>query len=820
MRILKFGGSSVGTPARISNVIDILTGYRDKKIKFGVVFSAFQTITDKLIEVSQKAVEKTDSYKYDLAHIKQIHFDAITELLNSKNDKELLIKKVTVLLSELEEILHGIYLVKELTPRTLDYVMSFGERLSCTVISDVMNSRGFETEFLDARLLVKTDNTFGASKVNFKVTDKNIADYFKANKKTQVITGFIGSNDKNVTTTLGRGGSDYSAAIFGAALDAEVIEIWTDVDGILTADPRRVVNAFSLKAITYEEAMELSHFGAKVIHPPTMKPALNKKIKIKIKNTFNPEHDGTLITDKDHSDHGFNVKGISSIDDVNLLRISGSGMVGVIGTASRIFSALARNSVNIIIITQASSEHSICLAVLPKDGLRAKTAIEEEFKWEIKDKVIDEVVVESNMSVIAVVGEDMRHTPGISGKVFQSLGKNGINISAIAQGSSELNISLVIQKEYLKKAMNVLHDSLFLSKEKTLNVFIIGAGNVGGSFLDLLSKGKIYMINNVHVKIRVAGIANIYKMIFEEKGVNLNKWRALLETSKLETDVQQFIDKVRQMNLPDSILVDCTAGLNVVKNYPAILSSNISIVTPNKIANSQKYPFYNSLRELAKEHNVQFRYRTNVGAALPIINTLRDLISSGDEIIKIEGVLSGTLSYIFNTLRDKDSFSEIVKDAKEKGFTEPDPRDDLNGLDMARKLLILIRETGLPFELSDIKIEKLISPAAERASSVEDFFEALKKDDPKFNKMKEAAVEKGKSLCYIAKFEKGKATISIEEIGKEHPFSNLTLSDNIVAFTTRRYCSTPLTIKGPGAGGEITGSGILSDVLTISNYLS
>ena len=820
MRILKFGGSSVGTPARISNVIDILSEYRDKKIKFGVVFSAFQTITDKLIEVSQKAVEKTGSYKYDLAHIRQIHFDVVAELLINKNDKEWLVDKVTALLSELEEILHGIYLVKELTPRTLDYVMSFGERLSCTIISDVMNSRGFETEFLDARSVIKTDNTFGASKVNFKVTDKNITDYFKTHKKIQVITGFIGSNDKNVTTTLGRGGSDYTAAIFGAALDAEVIEIWTDVNGILTADPRRVINAFSLKAVTYEEAMELSHFGAKVIHPPTMKPALNKKIKIQIKNTFNPEHEGTLITDKDHSDHGFNVKGISSIDDVNLLRISGSGMVGVIGTASRIFSSLARNNINVILITQASSEHSICLAVLPKDGLRAKSTIEEEFKWEIKDKVIDEVVVESDMSVIAVVGEDMRHTPGISGKVFQSLGKNGINISAIAQGSSELNISLVIQKDYLKKAMNVLHDSLFLSKEKTLNIFVIGAGHVGGSFLDLLAEGKIYMINNVHVKVRVAGIADIYKMIFDEKGINLNKWRTILDSSKSETDVLQFIDKVKQMNLPDSILVDCTAGLNVVKNYPAILSSSISIVTPNKIANSQKYPFYNSLRELAKEHNVQFRYRTNVGAALPIINTLRDLISSGDEIVKIEGVLSGTLSYIFNTLRDKDSFSEIVKEAKEKGFTEPDPRDDLNGLDMARKLLILIREIGLPFELSDIKIEKLISPAAERASSVEEFFEALKKDDAKFYKMKEAAVKKGKSLCYIAKFEKGKAVISIEEIGKEHPFSNLTLSDNIVAFTTKRYCSTPLTIKGPGVGGEITGSGILSDVLTISNYLS
>ena len=818
MRILKFGGSSVGTPERIGGVIEILKSYLDNGIEIGVVFSAFQSVTDKLIALSQATVERNDLYKEELENLKQIHFNAVDFLVNDKKDKISIGKKVIKLLVELEDILHGVYLVKELTPRTLDYIMSFGERLSCTIISEAMICKGINAEYLDSRLLVKTDDSFGSAKVNFETTGKNIQNYFVAHKKLQVITGFIGSTEKNETTTLGRGGSDYSAAIFGAALNAEEIEIWTDVDGILTADPRKVSDAFSLDVVTYEEAMEMSHFGAKVIHPPTMKPALNKKIPIRIKNTFNPSFIGTLISGKDGSKNS-NVKGISSIDDITLLRITGSGMVGVVGIASRIFGALAKEKINVILITQASSEHSVCLAIMPQHGDLSKKVIEEEFKWEIRDGMIDEVFVESGMSIIAVVGGDMMHTPGISGKAFQALGKNGINIIAIAQGSSELNISLVVPKEYLKKALNVLHNSLFLSKQKTLNIFLIGPGMVGGALLKLILERKQFLAEQSHTNIKVVGVMDIDKMYCDENGIDVKDWKSKLQNSKLESNIEKFIEQMRGMKLPNSILIDCTASDKIVQYYQQILNSSISIVTPNKIANTQSYEKFIALREAADKYNVQFRYGTNVGAALPVINTLKDLISNGDEIIKIEGIFSGTLSFIFNTLKEKDSFSEVVKIAQEKGYTEPDPRDDLRGLDMARKLLILIRESGIQFELKDIVIEKLISAEAENANAIEEFYAKLKSDDTKIIERKKIAAANGCALCYVAKYENGKASLSIQELNSQHPFFNLTGSENIVAFTTKNYQNPPLTIRGQGAGADFTAGGILADILRISNYL-
>jgi aspartokinase/homoserine dehydrogenase 1 len=816
MRILKFGGSSVGTPQRISNVIDILKDYQNKGIKFGVVFSAFQTVTDSLISMSKKAVEKNISYTKDFDKLYQLHINSINFLIKRK-DK--VIFEIDNLFNELKEILHGVYLIQELTPRTLDYIMSFGERFSNTIISYAMNEREIESEFLDARQLVKTDETFGNAKVNFEKTNKNIVDYFSSHNKIQVITGFIGSTEKNETTTLGRGGSDYTASIFGAALDVEEIEIWTDVDGILTADPRKVADAYSLRAVTYEEAMELSHFGAKVIHPPTMKPALLKKIKIRIKNTFNPTHRGTLITERDE-EIPFNIKGISSIDDISLLRITGSGMVGVAGIASRIFSSLAKEKINVILITQASSEHSVCLAVLPQFGLKAKKLIEDEFKWEIRDGMIDEVSVEKEMSIIAVVGEDMRNTPGISGKVFQTLGKNGINIIAIAQGSSELNISLVIHKNDLKKALNVLHNSLFLTQRKLLNLFVVGPGNVGSAFLKLLNERKEYLEKRNLANIKVIGLLNSKKMFFNSKGIDLNNWKNLLDSSNEVSDIELFISKIKSFQLPNSVLVDCTANQSVVKHYENILMNSISIVTPNKIANTLSYDKYLSIRDTAKKHNVQFKYGTNVCSALPVISTLNDIISNGDEIIKIEGIFSGTLSFIFNSLRENDSFSDVVKVAKEKGYTEPDPRDDLSGLDMARKLLILIRECGIKFELEEIKVEKLISEEAQKANTIDDFFIKLKNDDAKIIDLKRKAAQKNCVLSYIAKYENGKASLSLVEIDKNHPFANLKDSENIVSFTTKNYWKNPLIIRGQGAGAEFTAVGILTDVLRISNYLS
>jgi len=817
MRILKFGGSSVGTPERISGVIDILKEYQAEGKKYAVVFSAFQGVTDSLISISNKAVARDDTYLEDLEQLEKIHINAV-EYLVLENLKDVSKKNVYDLLEELKEIVHGVYLVKELTLRSLDYIMSFGERLSCSIIAHGINSRGLESEYLDSRLLIKADESFGNAKVKFEITYKNIQAYFSLHNKIQVITGFIASTEKNETVTLGRGGSDYTASIFGAALDAEEIEIWTDVDGILTADPKKVFDAFSLNAVTYEEAMEMSHFGAKVIHPPTMKPALKKKIPIRIKNTFNPSFEGTKISDSDSAGN-FTVKGISSIDEITLLRVTGSGMVGVVGIASRIFGALAKEKINVILITQASSEHSVCLAILPQFGQLSKNLIEEEFKWEIHDGMIDEVIVESGMSIIAVVGENMRHTPGISGKVFQALGKNGINIIAIAQGSSELNISLVIQKENLKKAMNVLHNSLFLSKQKTLNLFLIGPGMVGSAFLNLIMERSLFVSEHIHTNIKVVGIMNKQKMFFDENGIDIQNWKLKLLDSNSESSIEKFIIRMKEMKLQNSILVDCTANDNVVKYYDDILSSSFSIVTPNKIANTQNYNRFIELREAAKKHNVEFRYGTNVGSALPIINTLKDLISSGDEIIKIEGIFSGTLSFIFNTLKEKDSFSEIVKIAQERGYTEPDPRDDLSGLDMARKLLILIRESGVPFELKDIEIEKLISSEVESAKSLEEFFNKLKNDDHRIIEMKRIAAEKGCVLCYIAKYEDGYAKLSIQEIDRNHPFFNLTNSENIVAFTTKNYRRNPLIIRGQGAGADFTAVGILSDILRISNYL-
>lgn len=816
MRILKFGGSSVGTPQRISNVIDILLDYQYKGIKFGVVFSAFQGVTDNLISISRKAVERNDSYSKDFESIHSLHIDAINFLIRSKDE---VISKTEELLTELREILHGVYLIKELTPRTLDYIMSFGERLSNTIIAYAMTEKGIDAEFLDARLLVKTDDSFGNAKVNFEKTNKNIVEYFSRHNKTQIITGFIGSTSKNETTTLGRGGSDYTASIFGAALDAEEIEIWTDVDGILTADPRKVSDAYPLRAVTYEEAMELSHFGAKVIHPPTMKPALLKKIKIRIKNTFNPTHKGTLITERDEK-IPFNVKSISSIDDISLLRITGSGMVGVVGIAARIFSSLAKENINVILITQASSEHSVCLAVLPQVGTKAKKIIEEEFKWEIRDGMIDEVSVESEMSIIAVVGEDMRHTPGVSGKVFRSLGKNGINIIAIAQGSSELNISLVINKYNLKKALNVLHDSLFLSHRKTLNLFLVGPGNVGSAFLYLLNERKSYLQKRELANIKLVGLINSKKMLINESGIEINNWQEELNSSATDANLEKFISQMKLVQCPNSILVDCTANDSVVEHYIDILKASISIVTPNKIANTQNYESYLAIRETTRKHNVQFKYGTNVCSALPVISTLNDIINNGDEIVKIEGIFSGTLSFIFNSLKENDSFSEIVKTAMEKGYTEPDPRDDLSGLDMARKLLILIRESGIPFELQNIQVDKIISDEANNAKTVDEFFIKLKEDDNRILDLKNKALKKNCVLSFVAKYENGEAELSLVEIDKNHPFASLKDSENIVSFTTKNYWKNPLIIRGQGAGAEFTAVGILSDVLRISNYLS
>ena len=817
MRILKFGGSSVGTPERILQVIDILQSYLYKELLSAVVFSAFQGVTDNLIALSKKAIAGDNSYLDAIDELQQRHLKAINKLIPEANNK-LVTKKILEMFDQLRELTQGVFLLKELTNRTLDNIVSFGERFSCIIITEAMITRGLKVEYLDTRNIIKTDSNFGNAKVDFRITNKRIENYFKAHNKVQIVTGFIGSNADNETTTLGRGGSDYTASILGAALNSDLIEIWTDVDGILTADPKKVDNAFPIKAVTFEEAMELSHFGAKVIYPPTMQPALEKKIKMVIKNTFNPKFKGTLILGR-QPNIAFSVKGTSSIDDITLLTITGSGMIGVPGIASRLFGSLAKQDISVIMITQGSSEHTICIAVLPQFGLPAKKAIEQEFTYELRDRIISKVTLEEGNSIIAVVAEDFKQTPRIAGRVVQALGSNGINILCIAQGSSDLNISLVIQKAFLKKALNVLHDTLFTQVPKTTNLFMIGTGLVGGELFNLIYSERENLEQKLNNKLKFIGIANSEKMLFDEKGIEISNWKTLLNSSNLKSSVSVFIDKMNKLNLPNTIFIDCTANEAVIPYYEKILSDSISIVTPNKIANSSSINFYNKIRAAAKRNNVQFLYETNVCSAMPVIKTINELVASGDEVIKIEGVLSGTLSYIFNEMKKGKKFSDVILDAKQKGYTEPDPRDDLNGLDVARKILILAREIGSQIELTDVEVEKLIPQELNRIKTLSHFIAKLKDYDKILDERRSKAAKKRRVLCYIACFENGKAKVGVQEIGADHPFYNISGIENIVSITSKYFDKKPLVIRGMGAGARLTASGVLSDILKVSNQL-
>ncbi|MFN8166957.1 MAG: bifunctional aspartate kinase/homoserine dehydrogenase I [Bacteroidia bacterium] len=718
--------------------------------------------------------------------------------------------------SELHDILHGVYLVRELSARTLDFLSGHGEVLSAKIIAHYFKSKKINAEFLDARTVIRTDENFGSARVDFNTTNKNIRNHFSKSKSVEIITGFVASTAKNEMTTLGRGGSDYTAAIFGAALDAKEIQIWTDVDGVMTADPRKVKKAFSIATMTYVEAMEMSHFGAKVIHPPTIQPALDKKIPLLIKNTFKPEHPGTFISTKT-SDPAFLIKGISSIDKITLLTLQGSGMVGVAGISARLFNSLSLAKVNVIMITQGSSEHTITFAVKPEDATRAHEAIQEEFNLEMKARLMDKVRIEDDLSIVAVIGENMKNTPGVSGKMFQALGKNGISIVATAQGSSELNISSVIHRNDLDKALNSLHQAFFLSDVKTLSVFLTGTGLIGKTLLKQISKHKEYLRQSRSLEIVVAGVSNSRKMFFDENGISLSRYEEHLEKGE-KADMEKFADEMIRMNLPQSIFVDCTSSEDVVKFYSKILDNSISIVTPNKIANSDSYKNYLQLRNIARRRNVRFLYETNVGAGLPVINTLSDLLNSGDEVRRIEAVLSGTLSFIFNTYKEGHNFSDIVLEAKEKGYTEPDPRVDLSGKDVARKLLILARETGLKTEFKDIKIDPILPPSCMKAPSIPAFFAELKKNNHLFEQRRKKAAEKGKVLRFIATLDNGKASIGLKEVDVNHPFFNLSGSDNIISFTTERYTDRPLVVKGPGAGAEVTAAGVFAEIISIGKY--
>lgn len=817
MKVLKFGGTSVGSSDSIKEVIEIIADYKAQNRHVAIVSSAMSGVTNKLLLTGQKASENDESYLDQLKEIEALHFTTIKKLLVVKNQSHVL-ATVKKMLNELEDLMHGVFLLKELSLRTTDLLLSFGERLSCYIIDAYANQQGLETELLDARELVKTDDRFGKGRVQMDVTVRNIKEYFKAHNHIQVVTGFVSSTDKNETTTLGRGGSDYTASIFGAALDVEEIEIWTDVDGVLTTDPRQVKKAFSLSEMTYEEAMEMSHFGANVIYPPTLQPAFQKKIPLRIRNTFNRDFKGTLI--KSIADSGnYLVKGISSIREISMVNFQGSGMVGVAGVSSRLFGVLATNSINLILITQASSEHSICFAIDPKDGALAKLVIEEEFSREIDAGKIDTVTIEEHMSIVAIIGENMAHTPGISGKLFNALGKNGVNVAAIAQGSSERNVSIVIAQKDTSKTLNTIHEIFFLSDIKTLNVFIVGVGLIGGTLIEQIASHNQKLVKDHALKINIVGMTNSRKMIFNEEGLDLENWKDRMVKKGEPSTIPGFIDSMEKLNLQNSVFIDCTSSEDVVNDYERVLQHSISIATPNKLASSGDLQLFRTLKTTALMNDVKFVYETNVGAGLPVITTLNDLKISGDKIVKIEGVLSGTLSYIFNSFTEGTKFSEVVKQAKEKGFTEPDPRDDLNGMDVARKILILSREIGIDLSLNDVEINNILPQSCIDADSVDAFFHELEKANGYFDELRMAAEQSGKVLRFIAKMNNGIASVGLESVDHTNPFFALDGSDNMISFTTDRYLERPLVIKGPGAGAEVTAAGVFAEIISISHFL-
>ena len=829
--------------------------------------SALSGITDGLIKAATDAKDAADASSVkneqqqdsmqnvakSLAAMKKRHLDLSAAFLKNEERKEAALE-IEQSFAGLSRMLDGIAILREISPRVMDSIMSYGERLSAPLIARILRVSGIPAEYLDSREVIVTDRHFGAAHVvrgesYMRIKERVGMTYGKRHSPSEdhtlfVASGFTGRAEDGSTTTLGRGGSDLTAAVYGAALRADMVEIWTDVDGILTADPKLVKNAFRIDSLSYEEAMELSHFGAKVLYPPTIKPALDKNIPIVIRNSFNPESPGTKITGKAGPGE-YPIRGISSLPRVTLIRLQGPGMMGVAGFSSRFFSALARRKISVILISQAASEYSICAAVDSASGDEALFALREEFGQEILGGAVDEPVAEENLAIIAVVGGRMKQVSGISGKVFHALGRNGINVVAIAQGSSELNISLVISRSDESKALNAIHEAFFLAGIRSVNLFLLGTGLIGGTLLDQLSLQQEILADTYQIKISLVGAGNSQGMIFNTQGLDPRKVKKILNkkindaspvksTGRLnisvandssrssplvEFDLKKFIDTMKSYNLPNTAFCDCTASDDVAASYGDIITGAIPIITPNKRANAGSYEYYRMLVGYSRERGIPYLYETTVCAGLPVISTLRDLFLSGDRVRRIEAVLSGTLSYIFNNFDGSKTFSALVREAKALGYSEPDPRDDLNAMDAARKALILARECGMNMEFNSLKIESLLPAACFKAPNVESFFKELEKCDTDFETRRAKAAADGRGLRYVAVIEAGKATLSLRSEEADSPFLSLKDSDNMVVITSDRYSKLPMVIKGPGAGAQVTAGGVFADIVRIARTL-
>ena len=810
MKVLKFGGTSVGSAENIKKIAELVRSATAEDT-CAVVLSAIHGTTDALIETGRTAERGDNTFSEKIDALREKHLSAANELLPGDGQTTAFINET---FTELAGICEGVTLLRELSPRTLDRILSFGELLSAHIVSTYFSASGIGNVPKDTRELILTDSNFGFAAVNFEATNAQIKEYFqKTDSPLYILPGFIARDSGGATTTLGRGGSDYTAAIVAAGAETSALEIWTDVSGMMTADPRFVKNVRGIERITYREAMELSHFGAKVIYPPTIQPVMARGIPVWIKNTFAPADHGTLIEAESKPDKEI-IRGITSIDNICVLSLEGSGMVGIPGFSKRLFDALSRAQINVILITQSSSEHSICVAIEEKYSGLAKKRVDSEFEYEINVGRIEPLRVETGFSILALVGDNMKAHTGVSGRMFATLGHNGINIHAIAQGSSERNISTIIDSSDVRKAVNTLHEEFFSDGSKQINVFITGTGTVGSRLIEQIRQQHDYLLAHLRLNLRLTGVANSRRMLVNEEGLDPGSARDLLGNAAAG-DVAAFTDEILARNLRNSIFVDVTASPEVVEMYPKLMEKSISVIACNKIAASSGYDKYQYLKGLAREYNTNFLFETNVGAGLPVINTLNDLTRSGDKINRIEAVLSGTLNFVFNNYDGSRKFASVVRQAQDEGYTEPDPRLDLSGTDVARKILILAREAGFELEMDDIENTPFL-PVSCLAGSVEDFYREMQLHEDHFQRLLREAEEQGLSLKYIASFADGKAAVGLQSIGPEHNFANLSGKDNAVMFYTNRYADQPLVIKGAGAGADVTAAGVFADIIRAS----